>query len=557
MKLLIALLLSISAQAQSPCTSPTPAPLNWKYVSNTGNDADPGTLMKPWKTLSQAAKSVKPGDQVMVQSGVYNETVTMQVSGTKALPIKFKAVGNVTLSGAPTIKGWTKCTTDPRIYCIDYTGNFTAEHLVEGNKVLHPAMYPDQKHEFYKENIAEFLRPLKPSGNNSSIIDPAGMSSITDLTGAYVGLFIVSNHIIMQPVLSFDSALKKITFADLSTLRATQNYALYNHVSFLKRPGSFALSGGKLYVIPFADINQVGVSKLGLAFNMNGKSFVEVDGFTMTGYGSGAVDNVFTKPATGIVISNNTVTGNFDPGNQGAINLASCTDCQIDGNTVTYNKSRAISAARGFGGTISSNKISMNWGTGIFLQQQSKTVLSKNVISDNNGIHANGISVYQYSSDVEVSDNDIRHSNFAITIQASKNTKILRNFIDDSGGVSPRMIVVYGPWNNTPNDGTLIERNTVMNCQGGAVFVGDGSTNTVMRSNILDGYYPPTQQILVSTSNNLYLGYNWFMKKDVSRAIKYPLAPSPLFTTDFKILKSAVLPNGFDKCSIGAFGCEP
>lgn len=556
MKMILAILLiSLSSQAQTPCTSPTPAPLNWKYVSNTGNDADTGTKLKPWKTISYASKMVKPGDEVVVQAGTYNESVVMQTSGTKLAPIKFKAQGNVILSGAPTIKGWTQCTANPKVFCVDYTGTLSAAHLVEGSKVLHPAMFPDQSHEFYKENVSEFLKPAKVSGNNSSVIDPVGIAKITDLTGAYIGLFIVSNHVIMQPVLSFDSVAKKITFADLPTLRSTQNYALYNHVQFLTRPGSFVISGGKLYVLPFSDINQVGVSKLGLAFDMNGKSFVEVDGFTLTGYGSGAVDNVFTKPATGIVISNNIVTSNYDSGNQGAINLASCTDCRIDGNTVTYNKNRAISAARGSGGTISGNKISMNWGTGIFLQQQNGTVLSKNVIKDNNGIHANGISVYQYSSGVEVSDNDIRNSNFSITVQASKNTRIARNFIDDIRNSSPRLVVIYGPWNNTPNDGTIVERNTILNAQGGAVFIGDGSLNTIVQSNVIDGIYPSTQGS--SISNNLYLGHNWFMKKDALKATKYPLAPSPLFTTDYKILKTVTLPAPLDKCAIGAFGCEP
>lgn len=533
------------------------SPASFKYVATNGNDANLGTKASPWNTISKAASSVKPGDTVLVMSGVYNESITLKTSGTKLLPIKFKGSPNVILSGAPTVKGWTNCLPDKKIFCLDYAGNFTKEHLVEGSKVLHPAMYPDQSHEFYKENISEFLRPAKVSGNNSSVIDPVGMANITDLTGAYVGLFIVSNHIQLQPVLSFDYATKKITFTDLPTFRKTQDYALYNHVSFLKRPGSFVINGGKLYVLPFADITKVGVSKLGLAFSTNGQSYNEILGFTITGYNSGAVENNFTKPASGIVVANNIVTSNYDPGNQGAIKLDSCTDCRIDGNTVTYNKNRAISAARGTGGTISSNTISMNWGTGIFLQQQTKTSVSKNKIIDNNGIHANGISVYQYSNSIDVSENDIRHSNFAITVQASKATRIAKNFIDDSGGTFPRMIVVYGPWNNTPNDATLIERNTVINCQGGAVFVGDGSTNTVVRQNVIDGYFPPTNQASVLMANNLYLGLNWFLKKDPLKATKYPLAPTPLFNSNFQILKTAALPAGLDKCTIGAFGCEP
>jgi hypothetical protein len=51
------------------------------YVSTTGNDANPGTLSAPWRTIQHGANSVHPGDTVQILGGVYNESVTIATSG--------------------------------------------------------------------------------------------------------------------------------------------------------------------------------------------------------------------------------------------------------------------------------------------------------------------------------------------------------------------------------------------------------------------------------------------------------------------------------------------
>ncbi len=51
------------------------------YVSTTGNDANPGTLSAPWRTVQHAADTARPGSTVNVRGGVYEERVTINVSG--------------------------------------------------------------------------------------------------------------------------------------------------------------------------------------------------------------------------------------------------------------------------------------------------------------------------------------------------------------------------------------------------------------------------------------------------------------------------------------------
>jgi hypothetical protein len=57
------------------------------YVATTGSNASAGTSTNaPWQTVSFAASNsnVRPGDTVYVRGGVYNEAVTLNISGSKA-----------------------------------------------------------------------------------------------------------------------------------------------------------------------------------------------------------------------------------------------------------------------------------------------------------------------------------------------------------------------------------------------------------------------------------------------------------------------------------------
>ena len=54
------------------------------YVSTTGNDANPGTITDPWRTIQHAANVVTPGSTVYVRGGLYHEKVSINVSGSAA-----------------------------------------------------------------------------------------------------------------------------------------------------------------------------------------------------------------------------------------------------------------------------------------------------------------------------------------------------------------------------------------------------------------------------------------------------------------------------------------
>ena len=63
-----------------------------------------------FRTISEAAKAVKAGDRVLIHSGLYREGVSIETSGTAALPIRFEAApnANVVVSGADVMTNWRK-----------------------------------------------------------------------------------------------------------------------------------------------------------------------------------------------------------------------------------------------------------------------------------------------------------------------------------------------------------------------------------------------------------------------------------------------------------------
>lgn len=64
---------------------------NTYYVSPTGDDANPGTLSSPFRTIQKAANVAVAGDTVYVRSGIYKEKVTIQNSGSLGYYITFSA----------------------------------------------------------------------------------------------------------------------------------------------------------------------------------------------------------------------------------------------------------------------------------------------------------------------------------------------------------------------------------------------------------------------------------------------------------------------------------
>jgi hypothetical protein len=101
-------LLPSSTPPSNSGTSPSNSGKTY-YVALNGNDSNPGTIDKPWRTINYATSnnsSVSAGDTILVQPGTYTELITLGKSGDDELGhITLKANGNVTLLDPDPING--------------------------------------------------------------------------------------------------------------------------------------------------------------------------------------------------------------------------------------------------------------------------------------------------------------------------------------------------------------------------------------------------------------------------------------------------------------------
>lgn len=103
-----------SAFALALCLLAAPFARAARYVVATGGDnANPGTEDKPWKTLAKAAASVAPGDVVCIRAGEYFVGPTWRVNkpGKEGGPITYQAFGDgevrITPSTIQRREAWT------------------------------------------------------------------------------------------------------------------------------------------------------------------------------------------------------------------------------------------------------------------------------------------------------------------------------------------------------------------------------------------------------------------------------------------------------------------
>ncbi|MFC2113548.1 right-handed parallel beta-helix repeat-containing protein [Bacteroidota bacterium] len=78
------------------------------YVSPYGDDSNPGTLKKPFLSLSQAASVAQAGSTVIIREGVYKEILRPANSGSEGQPIVFKSYEGekVIVTAMEDLEGW-------------------------------------------------------------------------------------------------------------------------------------------------------------------------------------------------------------------------------------------------------------------------------------------------------------------------------------------------------------------------------------------------------------------------------------------------------------------
>ncbi len=114
------------------------------YVATNGNDGNPGSLSRPFKSIQKAANVMRAGETCYIQQGTYREAVNLSTSGSEGLPIRFTAYNGekVCLDGTDVLNlAWS--VHNGNIY--KAATNKTFEQLFVDDEMMVEARWPNMQ----------------------------------------------------------------------------------------------------------------------------------------------------------------------------------------------------------------------------------------------------------------------------------------------------------------------------------------------------------------------------------------------------------------------------
>jgi parallel beta-helix repeat protein len=204
----------------------------------------------------------------------------------------------------------------------------------------------------------------------------------------------------------------------------------------IRRSGIRLLGGGARNTTIQAASGDLSVIKIKSAND------VQISGFTVTG--SASHDGIKVRRADGVVIADNTVTGN-----RHGITLRSSDDGMIEDNEVSGNRKSALKIRSGDDNTARGNDLSGN-GKGIDLRGGTDNEISGNEINNNRSV---GIRLRNDAEGTTVRDNRITgNGDDGIRLRDVSRSDILNNTVssNDENGIRTR-----------DTEDTVISQNTI------------------------------------------------------------------------------------------------
>ena len=109
------------------------------YVATTGSDSNAGTSSAPFKTIQKCLNVVRPGDQCNINTGTYNEALSLVTSGSSTAPITVQSSGGLVTINSGTSAA-VKCSRSPMGYYTFNNLTFTTTHSGTFDGDLYPTV---------------------------------------------------------------------------------------------------------------------------------------------------------------------------------------------------------------------------------------------------------------------------------------------------------------------------------------------------------------------------------------------------------------------------------
>ena len=484
----------------------------------------------------------QPGDKILFKGGVtYRGSVSAICSGEEGNPVVYDGspedsfgTGRAILDGSDLVTDWIPCASAAD--CGDspnWKNIFTAwlpagvepltANLFEDDKLLGVAQEPNLKDFLYSDDLATYRKIPPGQATDSTLVDPKNLNQkgAHDWDGVLLMIWAEGNRVFKSEVTAFDPLAHKLTFKKLPVgiykTRETP-YALANHLRVLDKPGEYVVEKGndaqgrsKVYLWPLTggDIKQkkITVSLRSYGFDFADKDYITCRGFIVQKQ-SGTVAHPagFTKgpgkKTTGINILHNVVRWVRAPQRSAAVSVSDVDHSLIDSNEVYENVFCSGLILSGFDDSVASNNIlKKNGSTALDFYRCHRSKMLGNLVTDNNGVHGNGLTVYVNSEDILIFGNKVFNSNIAFTCQNSKNLTLAYNLLINTPSRSDGSSYVAADWGHCEN--VKYYNNVIFQTGGGFLAAGNiyASPGCVIKNNICVN---PKLTPGVDASNNIY-----------------------------------------------------
>ncbi|MFW6155490.1 MAG: right-handed parallel beta-helix repeat-containing protein [Planctomycetota bacterium] len=480
-----------------------------------GSDAYTGTSPDdPWQHCpgdsnvvgNAAGAALAPGDTVIFAGGVrYRGTIVCSRSGAPGQPITYDGntagtfgTGPAVIDGSEPLTGWTPCASaadaggNPNWQNLWYAYAPASTHANTSNlyqydtdagaeRMCWLAQDPNQADPFFMDSISHFHRIPRENVTTTSLTDPARLtqSDPTWWDGAFVMVWRVPNLVDARTITSFDPATDTITYAELDNHPYDDRdgrYALYNHISLIDQPGEYCFSEApepdrthKVWLWPPAgDPNANGVSisvpaardrAFRIAADTGYLAFdgLRIEKFAGGGlYGGGGINHDGADGVHDVTLTRchfAYIRHDYRAGNgYGAIALGGSTFTITDNTFVELPVTNAIQLGAS-DSLIADNVIDKPGRHGLWMSFHNCDIIG-NTMRNVRGSHADGIAVFNGSSNVNVIGNTILNSNVPLCTQNSSNVTVAYNHLHCPGHYA---FADYGGCTNL-----LIHNNTVV-----------------------------------------------------------------------------------------------
>jgi hypothetical protein len=484
-----------------------------------------------------AAVRLAPGDTVLFKGGVhYRSTVTVSAAGAEGKPVMYLGdsdgkfgTGRAIIEGGEPVLEWRKVASAAEVggnpnwknlyvATIDSRHTFFTFSLYQGDTVLTCAQDPNPADPFYHDRLDTWL----PQQAGQVSMTPITITDTAYFTqkdksyfdGAYAAVWVRPAVINYRRITAYDPASNTITFEKLEG-RLYENsrakYSVINSPKFLDRPGEYVLvekdtADGKTRLIlwpPTAGAKGpegVTISVRRYGFDLHGASYVTIDGFRIQQQGGDRAAGIIKSgggPTVGLVIRNNEICRvRTYPNRSAAILMGDLKKSVIEWNYIHENAYCAGLMLTHFDESVAQfNLLRKNGSTAVDYYNCHGSKLLRNIVRDNLGMHANGLTLYVGCTNILVEGNECYNSN-GLTTNEGENITVRNNIFDPGTSGNNAM----GLWASDPLNKLTVVNNTCL----GSIYIGNRGTGWVFRNNVIAGFEGAIQPD-AQLSHNIYI----------------------------------------------------